>query len=144
MGSYTSIRGWIEVHDKALPEIRSIIVHHQDRAEDFGLTPEGAEFYNQGWIIPDAHINATHYIFYGADIRTHAVPFIRSQMTEIAAMFMRDADIDDDWGLFPTGIIHVQEDGTHGHPDEEWRLEDGKLHGKQIKKEPQNSQSGLR
>jgi hypothetical protein len=135
MGAYTSIRGWIEVHDKALSDIRSVLTDHEDRASDFGLTREGAELYNQGWVIPDEHINWTHYIFYGADIRTQAVPFIRSQMTQIAAMFMRDPEIDDDWGIFPVGVIHIEEDGTYGHPDEEWQLRDGKLLAEQTQRE---------
>ncbi|WP_339745355.1 hypothetical protein [uncultured Rubinisphaera sp.] len=135
MGAYTSIRGWVEVHDKALADIRNVLVRHEDQATEFELTREGAEFYNKGWIIPNEHINWTHYIFYGADIRTRAIPFIRSEMAEIAAMFMRDDEIDDDWGIFPTGVIHVEEDGTHGYPDEEWLLQDGKLIRNQIQRE---------
>jgi hypothetical protein len=135
MGAYTSIRGWFQVHDKALSEIRSVLTNHEGRAADFVLTREVCEFYNQGWIIPDGHINWTHYIFYGADIRTHAVPFIRSQMQEIASIFMKDAEIDDDWGIFPTGIIHVKEDGTYGYPDEVWQIQAGKMTTQQIQRE---------
>lgn len=142
MGAYTSIRGWVEVQDKALADIRNVLARHEDRAADFELTREGAEFYNKGWIIPDEHINWTHYIFYGADIRTGAVKFILSQMSEIAATFMHDAEIDDDLGVFPTGIIHVQEDGTYGHPDEEWHLQGGALSRRIIPREQDAPSNG--
>lgn len=88
---------------------------------------ESAELYNQGWIIPDEHINWTHYIFYGADIRTRCIDLIRSEMTAIAEMFMLDETLDGGRGIYPTGVIHVHEDGTFGYPDEVWEMNDGKM-----------------
>ena len=57
MGAYTSIRGWLEVHDKSLQVIRGVLAEFEDRSADFGLTRVGAEFYNKGWVIPEEHIN---------------------------------------------------------------------------------------
>ena len=84
MGHYVSIRGWMDCPDDQLPEIKNIIRSYEGRAADYGLTKEGAEMYNLGWIIPEEHINWTHYIFYGADIRIQYLDFIGDQIRELA------------------------------------------------------------
>lgn len=132
MGSFTSIRGWIEVHDKSLDLIHEVLKSHQDKASDFQLTVDNAKFYNQGWLIPEQCINWTHYIFYGADVRTQYVDFIRSEMEAIAALYFTDGSIDEDWGYHPTGVIHVHEDGTFEYPDEVWTIDGGKMTSEQV------------
>ena len=47
------------MHDETLSGIRNVLASHENRAEEFNLTREGAEFYNKDWIIPEEHINWT-------------------------------------------------------------------------------------
>ena len=124
MGAYTSIRGWIALTDEMVEEVRKIISRAPSRAENYGLTTDGAELYNLGWIVPEDHINWTHYIFYGADIRTGAVRYIRDQVEEIAGVSREDDDFID----FPDGILYLDEDGTYGHPPRIWELHGGRLY----------------
>ena len=125
MGAYTSIRGWIGLTDEMLPSVREVISRAPERAEQYSLTSYGAEFYNQGWVVPEEHINWTHYIFYGADIRTEAIPYLRDQLEEIARVRLED---EDGFVDYPDGVLYLDEDGTYGHPPRLWELRKGELH----------------
>jgi hypothetical protein len=66
--------------------------------------------YNKGWIIPDSHINWTHYIFYGADIRIQRLDYIRDQLKILAKEIF---EIDGETIDYISGIFHLQhEEGT--------------------------------
>jgi hypothetical protein len=126
MGAYTSIRGWMGwagLNYGGVAAVRDLLNHAPEEAEAYGLPRWQAEFYGQGWIVPTMYINATHYIFYGADIRTEAVPYLRAVVESVA----RVRDDDPDYPVLPKGLFHLDEDGTYGHPPRTWELEGGRL-----------------
>ena len=128
MGTYVSIRGWIECSEDELPKIKSVISSFVEKAEDYGLTREGAEMYNKGWVLPESHINWTHYIFYGADIRIQCIDYIKDQLKELSRkIFEIDGDITD----YLYGIFHID------HEEEiesfVWKISDGGLYEKEQK-----------
>jgi hypothetical protein len=107
MGTYVSIRGWIECSEEELPQIRSIISSFVNNADDYGLTRDGAEMYNKGWVIPDSHINWTHYIFYGADIRIQCLEYIKDQLKTLSKEVY---EIDGKYTDYLYGIFHVDDE----------------------------------
>jgi hypothetical protein len=88
MGIYISVRGWLECDERQLAAIQSIIAAHHDG------------HYSNGWSTPSQHINWTHYIFFGADMRESALEWFLEQMREIAAVPASDVDGDRITGLF--------------------------------------------
>ena len=48
-------------------------------------------------------------------------------MEAIAAIFMCDDEIDDEWGFHPIGVVHVEEDGTYEKSPEVWTIDQGSL-----------------
>lgn len=88
MGTYVSVRGWLECDERQLAVIRTIIDAHND------------EHYSRGWGEPRQHINWTRYVFYGADMRESALDEFREQVQAIARIPASDADGDRVTGLF--------------------------------------------
>lgn len=122
MGTYISVRGWIECREKQLPQIREIIASFVSKAERYRFDAQGAAMYNQGWVIPETHINWTHYTFYGADIRIQRLDYIRDQ---IKALSHDVAWRDDDRTGYLAGIFHADhEEGTEHYL---WTLADGQF-----------------
>ncbi|MFZ6711667.1 hypothetical protein [Undibacterium sp. TC9W] len=123
MGTYISVRGWIACHEESVPQIKEVISSFIARAEDYGFDAELAEMYNQGWVIPDTHINWTHYIFYGADIRIQRLGYIRDQLKTLSKEIKYS---EDEISINLTGIFHADhEDGTESYV---WKLADGEFH----------------
>lgn len=88
MGMYASARGWLQIdfaQRRAAEEI--LRRHHHDN-------------YSGGWAFPVAPFNWTLYLFYGGDIREAKLPWLREQVTELAAMRPVDDDGDRPAGLF--------------------------------------------
>lgn len=88
MGIYVSVRGWLECDERQLAAIRETIAAHDDG------------HYSNGWAVPRQHVNWTHYIFYGADIRESAVDQMVGHLREIASIPASDSDGDRVTGLF--------------------------------------------
>jgi hypothetical protein len=107
VGTYVSIRGWLECDEQQLAAIRAIITAHD----------EG--FYSNGWGTPRRHINWTHYLFYGADIRESELDWFREQVQEIAAV---PANADGD---HITGLFFASHEVTGMS---EWQIRDGQVH----------------
>jgi hypothetical protein len=107
MGVYVSIRGWLECDETQLAAIREIISSHEDN------------HYTNGWGSPRQHVNWTHYIFYGADIRESALDWFTDQIREIARIPASDDDGDLVQGLFQ---VRHETDGAA-----EWQVRDGQL-----------------
>ena len=106
MGVYVSVRGWLECDDKQLAAFQEIVSSHED------------EHYSHGWGAPRRHINWTHYVFYGADIRQSAVDWLVGQIREIARI-PANADGDRVRGLF---LASHEIEGTT-----EWQVREGRL-----------------
>ncbi|WP_171163445.1 hypothetical protein [Streptomyces sp. I05A-00742] len=107
MGVYVSVRGWLECDGKQLAAVQEVIASHED------------DHYSHGWGAPRRHLNWTHYVFYGADIRESAVDWLLGQIREIARIPASDDDGDRVTGLF---LARHEVDGTT-----EWRIREGGL-----------------
>ncbi|WNZ06548.1 hypothetical protein [Streptomyces sp. 11x1] len=107
MGAYVSIRGWLECDERQLAAVREVIAGHDDGR------------YTNGWGAPRRHMNWTHYIFYGADIRDSALDWFSDQVRAIARIPASDADGDLVQGLFL--VSHEVEGAT------EWQVRGGQL-----------------
>ncbi|MBC3908220.1 hypothetical protein [Undibacterium umbellatum] len=127
MGTYISVRGWIECREESIPQIKAVISSFIDKARDYRFDATGAEMYNQGWVIPDTHINWTHYIFYGADIRIQRLSYIRDQLKTLTKEIIHT----EDWATdYLTGIFHADhEDGTESYI---WKLSEGEFYEEKI------------
>lgn len=108
MGTYVSVRGWLECDDKQVPLIRAVIAAHDD---------DGS--YSRGWVVPPHPVGWRNRIFYGADIRESWVEWILEQLREIAAVPASDADEDRVVGLF---LVDHDVDGLS-----EWQVRDGEV-----------------
>ncbi|MFB7182498.1 hypothetical protein ACFCYI_32895 [Streptomyces sp. NPDC056257] len=107
VGVYVSVRGWLECDERQLAAVEAIISSHQD------------DHYSHGWGTPRRHVNWTHYVFYGADIRQSAVDWLVEQIREIARIPASDDDGDRVRGLFLAGH---ETGGTA-----EWQVREGRL-----------------
>jgi len=88
MGMYASARGWLQIGFQQRGTAEEIVRrHHHD-------------LYSGGWAFPAAPFNWTLYLFYGGDIREAELPWLREQITELAAMPPVDDDGDRPAGLF--------------------------------------------
>ncbi len=89
MGNFVSVRGWLELNEEMIPQVREII---DDVANTTTLskTPiEIAELYNRGWVFPSDKVNWTSYIFYGADVRLYHLEYLKTQFKLIAERVKR-------------------------------------------------------
>ncbi|MFE9687356.1 hypothetical protein [Streptomyces sp. NPDC006285] len=108
MAVYVSIRGWLECDSGQLELLKNIIAEHSDNA------------YFGGWGFPAQPFNWTSYAFYGGDLQVTDVPWLRDQLTEMAALPTGDEDESRVEGLFL--VTHEVEGLT------EWQIRGGKLH----------------
>lgn len=88
MGMYVSVRGWVELDFAQKPYAERVIEAYED-----GL-------YSGGWAWPAKPFNWTLYLFYGGDVRESALPEIRAQVEELAALPPVDEDGDRPQGVF--------------------------------------------
>ncbi|MFC9247499.1 hypothetical protein ACFT7S_26885 [Streptomyces sp. NPDC057136] len=107
MGIYVSVRGWLECDERQLAAAQEIISSHHD------------DHYSNGWGTPRQHVNWTHYLFYGADLRQSALDRLVDQVGEIARIPASDDDGDRIRGLF---LASHEVDGTT-----EWQVREGHL-----------------
>ncbi|MFF6783466.1 hypothetical protein [Streptomyces sp. NPDC012510] len=107
MGTYVSVRGWLECDETQLAAIQQIIDAHDDN------------HYTNGWGSPRKHVNWTHYLFYGADMRASALDWFTDQIREMARLPPSDGDGDLVQGLF---LATHEVEGTT-----EWQVRDGRL-----------------
>ena len=107
MGTFVSVRGWIECDDAQLPQAEHIIAGSDDG------------HYSRGWSVSQGP-GWCRRIFYGADVRAHEVSWLLDQLRRIARLPASDADGDRVRGLF---LASHEEDGLS-----EWQLRDGALH----------------
>ena len=122
MGHFVSVRGWLEIDKQMEPGVLKLVKHFSENAPTFGITSEEGEFYLQGWVFPEKHINWTKYIYYGADVRVRGLDFLKEHFKEIAEkIWLMDTEIKD----YVTGFIFV--DDESGKPFLFWKLEEGKL-----------------
>jgi hypothetical protein len=88
MGMYASARGWVEIDFSQRSSAEEVIERYQ----------EG--HYSGGWAFPAKPFNWTLYLFYGGDIREGELPWLRAQVTALAALPPIGEDGDRARGLF--------------------------------------------
>ncbi|MFC5183473.1 hypothetical protein [Actinomadura harenae] len=106
MGTYASIRGWIELDVSQRQRAEQIIQTHDDG------------FYSGGWGWPNKPFNWTLYLFYGGDVRVASVPEIREQVERLAQIMPREEGDE----MTPRGFFLVTDELGH---TETWHIEDG-------------------
>lgn len=106
MGIYVSVRGWLECDERQLAAIQEIIAAHDDG------------HYSNGWGTPRQHVNWTHYVFFGADMRESVLDRFLEQIREIAAV---PANADGDRA---TGLFFASHEVTGMN---EWQIRDGQV-----------------
>ena len=107
MGMFVSVRGWLQVDHKQREAVESIIATaHQD-------------LYSGGWGFPVRPFNWSLYVFYGGDIKEAELPWLRSQVSQIAGL-----PADDD-GDMPLGLFLVSDERAAVST---WQIRDGALH----------------
>jgi hypothetical protein len=107
VGAYVSVRGWLECDARQLAAVQEIIASHDD------------DHCSGGWGAPRRHINWSHYLFYGADIRESALEWFIGQVREIARIPASDED-----GDLVVGLFFVSHEGKG---TAEWQVRDGGL-----------------
>lgn len=128
MGRFVSVRGWLElsgVNDELTLELlglKRVVESIISEAENYGLTVEEAEFYMQGWIFPEQHINWTKYIFYGADIRLQYLNFIKATLQGIAQTVRV---IDGEYVDYIKGMVFVDDEDSE--VSLLWEIAEGQL-----------------
>ncbi|MFC9842965.1 hypothetical protein [Streptomyces sp. NPDC127595] len=109
-------RNVLSVMDWAVDAVADYVENVRPR---FGFPDHPALWITNGWGTPRQHINWTHYIFYGADIRESALDWFMNQLREIARIPASDDDGDLIRGLF---LASHEVDGAA-----EWQIREGQL-----------------
>jgi hypothetical protein len=127
MAHFTSVRGWIQLFSETTKDVTDVITAFKWRASEYGISPEDAELYLQGWVPREKQINWSSYVFYGADVRTQAVPFLEDLVKEIAEKISyRDGD----YVSYPRGVFHV--DSEDNDNTVIWRIAGGRFEKRKV------------
>jgi hypothetical protein len=120
MSHFTSVRGWLQIFSDTTGDVMRIISDFNERARDYGVSRESADLYMEGWVARKKHINWSSYLFYGADVRTEALPFFESLLREIAekANYQLNNDI-----FYPRGVFHI--DNEDNEQTVIWKISGG-------------------
>ena len=131
MGAYTNIKGWIELPEGFASQAKAILRKYraQEYLNKFSVKEHQAELYSIGWVMQESSINGYQHVFYGAEIRTYLIDYIKAQVQEIALL---STQFDDDL-LQPEGFFYLEEDGTHDYPEQKWIVAEGKIVIKESK-----------
>ena len=108
MGSFHSVRGWLELDEDQLAQVRGIVAADSD---DIGHYASCWHFAVEGgW---------SQFAFFGCTVRTSLLPQVRAQLERIAReVVSHDGEFTD----YAVGVFHValEDDG-----ELVWRLEGG-------------------
>jgi hypothetical protein len=108
MGMYVSARGWLEADHGQRKAIEAIIEAVHD------------DLYSGGWAFPVRPFNWSLYVFYGGDIRQSGVPWLRNQVSLIAALPPENDD-----GDMPAGFFVLTDERGDLTA---WEVRDGQVH----------------
>lgn len=117
---YASVSGWIRLDHELRSAVEEVIERHGDG------------FYSGGWGFPSAPFNWSLHVFYGGEIRESELPWLREQVSQLAALPAVDADGDRPRGLFlitdergEAAWWEVRDEtvGTRAAPDFSWIAE---------------------
>jgi hypothetical protein len=120
MARYSTIRGWIQLYGEVLPQIEEIILEFRGIYQDYDLSKDAGEAYQQGWTLQRKPYNIPLFIFYGAIVRSSSRAFIKDQVKKIATtVYSEDPPYKD----YVRGMFVINDE------DEDfarlWQFEDG-------------------
>lgn len=114
MAKYVSIKGWLACEGDDVKLIKDIIKEYELSTNyDIIMDNSIRKLYNKGWHFQEEAINWTSYVFYGADIKSHCLSYIKDELADIIKIN------DEMEGIF---FIDV-EDGDKVI----WKISDGEL-----------------
>ena len=112
MSRFALVRGWLECSFEEVQAIREAVEQVAKRVEEDALPPEMVAAYLRGWNFPASPMNWVSLVFYGANINSQALPFVR-KMIEAAASVGEEID----------GLFHV--DAEEAEDALQWTISDG-------------------
>lgn len=86
MARFALVRGWIECEFESTPAMRARAAAWAARGAEYGLAPDQARLYARGWVFPEAPLNYVSLVFYGADVRSAALGFVRAMVGDVAGV----------------------------------------------------------
>jgi hypothetical protein len=110
MGIFVKIRGWIEVNDAQMPQVRQAVAN----------ASELVNAYASAWCF-SAGYNGSAFAFFGAAVREQALPDFEHLVRSIGETISVP---DEPYVDFPEGVFHIQHEFDHV-PAVVWRFADG-------------------
>jgi hypothetical protein len=111
MGTFHSVRGWLQVDEVQLEHIKQIIAADVDEVGH----------YTASWYFPTAGGGYSTFVFFGCTVRDSALLNLKRQIARIASEAVSE---DPPYTDYPTGVFHISpEDG----PESIWRVSDSRL-----------------
>lgn len=114
MAHYVSITGWVSVDSEDIEPIKKVIAVFVEECEKFEIDKGRAKAYSNGWCFQEESVRWSRYVFFGADINSEDIEFIKKQVRKIA-------ELNDEI----TGKFFVED--VENTFVENWKTEDGKL-----------------
>lgn len=111
MARYSLVRGWIECEYEDVKAIRGAANAFWRSHDRYNIDAGSANLYWKGWYFPESPLNWTSFVFFGANVRSAAVPFIRDSLIEIVNLRL---DVE--------GLFYV--DGDEGEGPRIWKIGD--------------------
>ena len=108
MGTFVSVRGWIELDTEMVPLVRAAIASSSDVARN----------YESSWCF--AQGGFSEFVFFGCTVRKAAVPAIAELLRTIAVIVVDDGE----FHFYPEGIFHLAHEDCE-IPTVVWAFRDG-------------------
>ncbi|MBB5016924.1 hypothetical protein HNQ59_000186 [Chitinivorax tropicus] len=123
--AYTTIKGWLSVPANRLAEATAILDDHQAMADRAGIGRDLAASYRSGWLLQTHPINGACLAFYGAEIKTTALPLIEAQVSALAQLEFQETEA----GVLveTDGYFHLDQDTQGERARLAWLVRDGEV-----------------
>jgi len=118
MSKLTLVRGWLECSFDESKEMHSAILNLTAEARGKDIPSEILDLYMRGWVYPESPINWVSLVFFGAQVKSSAIPFIK-EMVRIASSVGDEIN----------GLFYVDDDDGEGHLA--WYVSSGSLEERQ-------------
>lgn len=84
MANYASVKGWLACEEEDVKLIKNLIKKYELNTDyDIIMDSDIRKLYNKGWHFQETAINWTSYVFYGADIKSYCLNFIKDELIDI-------------------------------------------------------------
>lgn len=109
MANYSLVRGWIECLFEDVETIKKIVFLHKYEAEKYLVNSDIADLYWEGWSFPSQPINWVSFVFYGGNVNSLALPFIKDCLIKISKS-----------GVDISGVFYINSDEEE--KQQKWEL----------------------